>query len=55
VIAIDRQPADVVYPTAEETLRAGDTLVVTGSGAAVAAARNLLGQTRPPSGAVTSR
>ncbi|HEY6475373.1 MAG TPA: cation:proton antiporter, partial [Polyangia bacterium] len=44
VIAIDRQPADVVYPTAEETLRAGDTLVVTGSAAAVEAARELLGR-----------
>jgi CPA2 family monovalent cation:H+ antiporter-2 len=55
VIAIERQPADVVYPTAEETLRAGDTLVVTGSGAAVAAARDLLGRTRLPAGAVTSR
>jgi K+/H+ antiporter YhaU regulatory subunit KhtT len=42
VIAIDRRPADVVYPTAEETLRAGDTLVVTGAAGAVAAARELL-------------
>ncbi len=44
VIAIDRQPADVVYPTAEELLRAGDTLVVTGTVAAVEAARLLLGR-----------
>jgi CPA2 family monovalent cation:H+ antiporter-2 len=51
VIAIDRQPADIVYPTAEETLRPGDTLVVTGSAEAVAAARQLLGQggAAPPS------
>jgi K+/H+ antiporter YhaU regulatory subunit KhtT len=42
VIAIDREPADVVYPTADETLRAGDTLVVIGSTEAVAAAGDLL-------------
>jgi monovalent cation:H+ antiporter-2, CPA2 family len=47
VIAIDRRPADVVYPTAEERLRAGDTLVVTGAAAAVEAARQLLGQAAP--------
>ena len=44
IIAIDRQPADLVYPTAEETLCAGDTLVVTGAAAAVEAARELLGR-----------
>jgi CPA2 family monovalent cation:H+ antiporter-2 len=44
VIAIERQPSDVVYPTAEEILRAGDTLVVTGAAGAVAAARELLRQ-----------
>ena len=44
VIAIDRKPADVVYPNADETLRANDTLVVTGAAAAVEAARGLLGQ-----------
>jgi CPA2 family monovalent cation:H+ antiporter-2 len=42
VIAIDRHPADVVYPTPEETLRAGDTLVVTGAAGAVESARQLL-------------
>ena len=42
VIAIDREPSDVVYPTADETLRAGDTLVVIGSVDAVAAAGELL-------------
>jgi CPA2 family monovalent cation:H+ antiporter-2 len=49
VIAIERQPADVVYPTAEEKLRPGDTLVVTGSAEAVAAARELLGRGGAPS------
>jgi CPA2 family monovalent cation:H+ antiporter-2 len=42
VIAIDRKPADVIYPTADETLRPGDTLVVTGAAEAVEAAQELL-------------
>ena len=42
VIAIDREPADVIYPTADETLRSGDTLVVTGAKEAVEAAGELL-------------
>jgi CPA2 family monovalent cation:H+ antiporter-2 len=42
VIAIDRGPDDIVYPTAEETLREGDVLVLTGSHDAVSAARDLL-------------
>ena len=42
VIAIDREPADVIYPTADETLRQGDTLVVTGAAEAVEAAADLL-------------
>jgi CPA2 family monovalent cation:H+ antiporter-2 len=42
VIAIDREPADVIYPTADETLRPGDTLVVTGAAEAVEAAEELL-------------
>jgi CPA2 family monovalent cation:H+ antiporter-2 len=42
VIAIDREPADVIYPTADETLRRGDTLVVTGAVEAVEAAQELL-------------
>ncbi|HLK88873.1 MAG TPA: cation:proton antiporter [Polyangia bacterium] len=50
VIAIDRHPSDVVYPTAEEVLRAGDTLVVTGTAAAVEAARSLLGRGEPAAG-----
>jgi monovalent cation:H+ antiporter-2, CPA2 family len=47
VIAIDRGPADIVYPTAEETLREGDVLVLTGSHDAVSAARDLLLQPAP--------
>ena len=42
VIAIDRKPADVIYPTADESLRPGDTLVVTGAAEAVEAAAELL-------------
>jgi CPA2 family monovalent cation:H+ antiporter-2 len=43
VIAIDREAGDVVYPTAAETLKAGDTLIVTGSEQAVEAAKARLG------------
>jgi monovalent cation:H+ antiporter-2, CPA2 family len=42
VIAIDREPADVLYPTADEVLRAGDAVVLTGTPEAVRAARELL-------------
>jgi CPA2 family monovalent cation:H+ antiporter-2 len=42
VIAIDRGPHDVVYPDADETILAGDVLVLTGTTEAVAAARGLL-------------
>jgi CPA2 family monovalent cation:H+ antiporter-2 len=42
VIAIDRKPAEVVYPTAQEVLRAGDAVILTGTADAVAAARELL-------------
>jgi CPA2 family monovalent cation:H+ antiporter-2 len=42
VIAIDRGQDDVVYPDADETIRAGDVLVLTGTREAVAAARELL-------------
>jgi CPA2 family monovalent cation:H+ antiporter-2 len=42
VIAIDREPADVVYPSADERLRAGDTLILTGTETAVEAARGLV-------------
>ena len=44
VIAIDREAGDVVYPTATETLKAGDTLIVTGSDPAVDAAAKMLGE-----------
>jgi CPA2 family monovalent cation:H+ antiporter-2 len=43
IIAIDRDPADVVYPSADERLRAGDTLILTGTEAAVEAAAGLVG------------
>ena len=42
VIAIDRGPEDIVYPTADEVLRAGDLLVLTGSQDSVNNARELL-------------
>ena len=50
VIAINREPADVVYPSADERLRPGDTLVISGTAAAVESARALLEEapTRPP-------
>ena len=41
VIALQRQ-GETLFPTAEETLRTGDTLVLTGTGEAVEAARRLL-------------
>jgi monovalent cation:H+ antiporter-2, CPA2 family len=42
VIAIDRGANDVVYPAADDTIEAGDVLVLTGTKDAVAAARELL-------------
>jgi monovalent cation:H+ antiporter-2, CPA2 family len=49
VIAIDRGSGDVVYPTADEALRAGDVLVMTGTQEAVALARDILnGHDAPP-------
>ena len=42
VIAIDREAADVIYPTGDETLRAGDALIVTGTTDAVQAAQELV-------------
>jgi CPA2 family monovalent cation:H+ antiporter-2 len=42
VIAIERGETDVVYPHADEVLQMGDVLVLTGTDAAVAAARELL-------------
>jgi CPA2 family monovalent cation:H+ antiporter-2 len=42
VLAIERGAHDVVYPTADDRLRPGDTLVLTGTADAVTAARRLL-------------
>ncbi len=42
VIAIDRDAADVIYPTGDEELRAGDALILTGTTDAVQAAQDLL-------------
>src|SRR4029077_904468 len=42
VIAIDRDAADVIYPTGDEELRAGDALILTGTTDAVQAAQELL-------------
>jgi CPA2 family monovalent cation:H+ antiporter-2 len=47
VIAIDREAADVIYPTGDEELRAGDALIVTGTAEAVQAAQELVAA--PPS------
>ncbi|HET6283084.1 MAG TPA: cation:proton antiporter [Polyangia bacterium] len=43
VIAIELGPGNVVFPTGDEVLREGQTLVLTGTMDAVAAARDLLG------------
>lgn len=42
VLAIERIPSEVVFPTADDVLRERDTLVLTGTHDAVAAARELL-------------
>jgi CPA2 family monovalent cation:H+ antiporter-2 len=42
VIAIDRDSADVIYPTGDEELRAGDALILTGTADAVQAAQELV-------------
>jgi CPA2 family monovalent cation:H+ antiporter-2 len=42
VIAIDRDAADVIYPTGDEELRAGDALILTGTAEAVQAAQDLV-------------
>jgi CPA2 family monovalent cation:H+ antiporter-2 len=42
VIAIDRDAADVIYPTGDEELRAGDALILTGTQEAVQAAQEML-------------
>jgi CPA2 family monovalent cation:H+ antiporter-2 len=48
VLAIERSPAEVVFPAADEILREHDLLVLTGTHEAVAAARELLRQTTKP-------
>jgi CPA2 family monovalent cation:H+ antiporter-2 len=42
VIAIERAPDQVIHPTADEALRAGDRLVLAGTDDAIEAARGLL-------------
>jgi monovalent cation:H+ antiporter-2, CPA2 family len=42
VIAIDRDSDDVIYPTGDEELRAGDALILTGTTEAVSAAQEML-------------
>ena len=48
VLAIERSPAEVVIPTADEVLRAHDLLILTGTHEAVTAAGELLKQTCAP-------
>lgn len=48
VLAIERSPGEVVFPSAEEILRGKDVLVLTGTSDAVAAARELLAQAPKP-------
>ena len=50
VIAIDRESADVIYPTGDEELRAGDALIVTGNAEAVQAAQELVAAAPAPAG-----
>jgi CPA2 family monovalent cation:H+ antiporter-2 len=42
VIAIDREAEDVIYPTGDEEIRAGDALILTGTAEAVQAAQEML-------------
>jgi CPA2 family monovalent cation:H+ antiporter-2 len=48
VIAIDRESADVIYPTGDEVLNAGDALIVTGTTDAVQAAQELVAAPSSP-------
>ena len=48
VLAIERTPAEVVFPAADEVLREHDLLVLTGTHEAVVAASELLKQTSKP-------
>lgn len=47
VIAIQRDPGGVVYPSADEILRSGDVVVLTGSTESVGQARELLASSVP--------
>jgi CPA2 family monovalent cation:H+ antiporter-2 len=47
VIAIDRDSADVIYPTGDEELYAGDALIVTGTSDAVQAVQELVAVAAP--------
>jgi CPA2 family monovalent cation:H+ antiporter-2 len=47
VIAIDRESADVIYPTGDEELHAGDALIVTGTSEAVQAVQELVAVLAP--------
>ena len=53
VLAIERGPAEVVIPAADEVLREHDVLVLTGTHEAVAAACELLAQTSRPAPAAS--
>jgi CPA2 family monovalent cation:H+ antiporter-2 len=48
VLAIERKPAEVVFPAADEILRESDLLVLTGTHEAVASACELLRQSAKP-------
>jgi CPA2 family monovalent cation:H+ antiporter-2 len=47
VIAIERSPDQVIHPSADEALKAGDRLVLAGTDDAIAAARGLLSAGQP--------
>jgi CPA2 family monovalent cation:H+ antiporter-2 len=53
VLAIERSPAEVVFPAADEVLRENDILILTGTHEAVASARELLRHSGKPSLAVS--
>jgi CPA2 family monovalent cation:H+ antiporter-2 len=44
VLAIERAPGEIIFPTAEEILRENDTIILTGTREAVSAAQDLLRQ-----------
>jgi CPA2 family monovalent cation:H+ antiporter-2 len=53
VLAIERSPAEVVFPAADEVLRESDILILTGTHEAVASARELLRQSGKPPVAIS--